>query len=180
MKVWNTLASSGGDFTFQPGGRYAVLASVSKNYSLEEVEKYVEGKGFQVTYAWEQGQPTRATYPIDDWLAGLAPDTTDNHRWLYAEGDYNGVDPWTVGQDPPWPLSIYHVSNVLVAVDAPAPTSPSDTPVAPSIPTSTSSVPASSGLSPMGAAVAIFSVAVLAGVAWIHFRSPVLAMAEAL
>lgn len=180
MKVWSETEPAGGDFTFEPGARYAVLASVSLNYSLAQVQNYVAGKGFQVTYAWETGQPSRATYAIDNWLDNLPPDTSGNHRWVYAEGDYDGTDPWKVGQDPPWPFTMYHVAHVFQAVDAADPVSPSDTPAAPTLPSTTSSTGAATGLSPLGVAAAVFSVGILVGVIWLNVRSPVLSMATEL
>lgn len=86
MTVWSEI----GDFVFQPGERFAVLASVSRNYALAQVASTLQGKGFSVTYSWEQGSPTRDASPIDTWLSNLPPDPTSNHRWLYAEGDYQG------------------------------------------------------------------------------------------
>jgi hypothetical protein len=158
VKVWREIQPSSGDFTFEPGQRYAVLASVSKDYSLDEVKKKAESEGFDVTYTWEQGDPSRATYVIDNWLQQLAPDTTSNHRWLYAEGNFGGAKAWTVGQDPPWPFSMYHVAHVFQAVDAANPVTPTDTPAEPELPSSSSSAPASSGIGPWGK----FAVGVIA------------------
>jgi hypothetical protein len=184
-KVWSEVQASGGDFTLEPGGRYAVLASVSSGQSLDAITKYVEGKGFHVTYAWETGQPSRATYQIDNWLQNLPPDATGGQRWVYAEGDYDGVDPWTVGEDPSWLASLalghfYHVSHVFLAVDAPAPTTPSDTPTAPDLPgtSSSDSGNTNAGIGPWGVAAAVFSVGILAGAIWLNVRSPAAAMAE--
>lgn len=146
MKVWSEVgADSSGDFLFAQGERYAVLASVSKNYSLDEVRQYLGKKGFTVTYAWEQGTPTRGQFPIDDWLARQPPDPTDNHRWIYGEADLDPkASPWTVGKDAPWPLTVYSIAHVFHAVEAPAPTStspPQDAP-APALPPPKSSCPA--------------------------------------
>lgn len=119
--VWKeTPVDSSDDYTFEAGRRYAVLASVSRNYSLDQVEQYMTANGWTMTYAWEQGTPTRNTYAIDTWLAQLAADTTDNHRWIYGEADRVGPD-WTKGQDAPWPFTIYHIAHVFEAVPGAAP-----------------------------------------------------------
>lgn len=117
MKTWQQIQPAGGDFTLQPGNRYAALASASLNYSLPQIVSYLAGRGFAVSYSWEQGQPSRGLYPVDLWLQSQAPDTTDNHRWIYLEGNYTGTDPLTVGQDAPWPLTIYSVGAAFEAVD---------------------------------------------------------------
>lgn len=133
MKVWSEIQPSGGDFTFQPGERYAVLASVSRDDTLATVQAKAEAKGFTVTYAWEQGQASRNLFAIDAWLAGLSPDPTSNHRWIYAEGNFGGAAPWSLGVDPPWPFTIYHVQHVFQAVDAPD-VAPGTTPTTPALP----------------------------------------------
>ena len=114
--VWHEVApDSGNAFTFAEGDRYAVLASVSRNFTLDQVRKYMTDNGWQLTYAWEQGTPTRDTYAIDAWLAKLAPDPTANHRWVYGEANRVGAD-WTKGADAPWPFTIYHIAHVFEAV----------------------------------------------------------------
>lgn len=150
MKVWAELKPDGdGDFVFAPGERYAVLASVSKNFSVDQVVHYLAGKAFDVTYAWEQGDDVRRTkgkpaFDVDAWLLTIPPDTRENHRWIYGEGNFNGASPWKVGQDPPSILfvhvTVYHVAHVMQAVeggaralpstahDAPTPATPSKGP----------------------------------------------------
>ena len=117
--VWSEIQPAGSDYAVQQGQRYAALASVSKNYTLAQVQSYLDGHGWQVTYGWEQGTATRGQFAIDQWLAALAPDTTSNHRWLYAEANRTGANA-TLGVDAPWPLTIYHVAHVFQAVPAPA------------------------------------------------------------
>ena len=134
--VWSKVDPTGSDYAFGQGHRYAVLASVSKNYSLAEVQSYMAAHGWTVTYAWEQGQASRGLYPIDQWLQGLAPDTTSNHRWVYGEANRTDVDT-TIGVDAPWPLTIYHVADVLEAV----PGQPSAPSVVATLPPPTSSTP---------------------------------------
>jgi hypothetical protein len=121
MKAWGEEAADSDDrFTFRPGERYAVLASASKNYSVSEIGHYLAGKGFDLTYSWEEGEPTRGKFTIDQWLASVPPDTRSNHRWVYGEGNFEpGRDPWTIGRDAPWPFTVYHVAHVMRAVDAP-------------------------------------------------------------
>jgi len=144
VKVWSEIQPKGGDFVFQPGERYAVLASASLNYTLDQIAAKAAEKGFTVTYKWETGQASRDTYAIDHWLDALPADTTSNHRWVYAEGNFTGETPWTLGQDPPWPFTMYHVAHVFEAVDAPD--QPSDvTPTEPALPSTSTSAPASSG-----------------------------------
>lgn len=127
--VWSEQAPDGDKYAFGQGHRYAVLASVSQNYSLSDVTSYLTNHGFDVTYAWEQGTPTRDMYAVDDWLASLSPDPTSNHRWLYAEANRTGADT-TYGITSPWPLTIYTISHVLLAVPAP-PGQPNAAPVLP-------------------------------------------------
>jgi hypothetical protein len=147
MKVWSEIQPQGSDFAFEPGERYAVLASVSKNFTLAQIMAKAAAEGFTVTYAWEQGQSSRALYPIDDWLAGLSPDPTDNHRWVWGEGNFDGAAAWTVGVDAPWPLTIYHLQHVFEAVDQP------DTATPPTLPTEAECPPAPPGVSPVAAAL---------------------------
>jgi len=143
VKVWGEVQPSGGDFSFAPGARYAVLASASTGFTLEQIVGYAEGHGFAVTYSWETGQGSRATYQIDNWLDGLPPDTASGQRWIYLEANRTAADGLTVAQDPSWALGIvgvhYHISHVFQAVDAPDPVTPADTPAAPALPSSSSS-----------------------------------------
>jgi hypothetical protein len=119
-KVWSEVfPDSSGAFAFQPGQRYAALVSASRNFTLAAIVQKVASYGATVTYAWEQGTPTRGQYPIDAWLANLAADATSNHRWIYLEANVTAAQPLTFGQDAPWPLTVYHVAHVLEAVDAP-------------------------------------------------------------
>lgn len=134
--VWGKVDPSGSDYAFAQGHRYAVLASVSKNYSLAEVENYMTSHGWTVTYAWEQGQPSRGLFPIDTWLQGLAPDATDNHRWIYGEANRADVDT-SIGVDAPWPLTVYHIADVLEAV----PGQPGAPPVVATLAAPTSAAP---------------------------------------
>lgn len=115
--VWQNMPpDQGGDFQFAAGHRYAMLVSLSLDYSVEDLEKKITAAGGNVTYAWEWGQPTRGEYAIDDWLANLPADTHANHRWVYGEAD-NGKDA-SLSQDSPWPTTIYHVDRVMEAVPA--------------------------------------------------------------
>lgn len=153
--VWKEIQPADDDYAFANGQRYAVLASVSSNYSLAAIEAKMKSLGFAVTYAWEQGTPTRGLYAIDTWLASLPADATSNHRWVYGEADYAGAAT-TLGVDAPWPFTIYHLAHVFEAVPAPPGS-------APTIPTSTSS----SSSSRTGAVVTAGAVILgLAGVAW--------------
>lgn len=159
--VWQVLAPSGSDYVFKEGERYAVLASVSLNYPLADIEAKMRSEGFDVTYAWEYGTPgRRPPVAIDDWLAGLAADPRSNHRWVYGEVNRSGPDT-TIGVDPPWPLTIYHLAQVLEAVPAPPGTAPSDLPT-------TVSAGSSSRAAPI--VVAGVSVAALVGLAWAAAR----------
>jgi hypothetical protein len=152
-KVWSQIQPTGDAYAFQPGERYAVLASVSRNFTLDQIKAKAESQGFSVTYDWEQGSPSRGLYPIDDWLAGLPADTTSNHRWVYAEGNFAGASAWSLSVDPPWPFTIYHVEYVFQAVEAAA-----DQPAPPHLPSAQSTVaPPSSGtgLAVLGVAAAL-------------------------
>lgn len=117
--VWTQVGSQGQDVTMQPGQRYAVLASVSEDFTLAQIEAKAQAEGFAVSYAWEQGDPKRpADYNVDEWLAALAPDPTSNHRWVYGEGTFNGSSPWTLGGSAPWPLTVYTLQASFQAVPA--------------------------------------------------------------
>jgi hypothetical protein len=130
--VWREIApNASGDFAIAQGGRYAVLASVSRNYSIAAVLDYLKGHGWQVTYSWEQGAASRDTYAVDAWLQSLPPDPTDNHRWIYGEANRTGSST-TLSQDPPWPFTIYHVAHALHA--EPAPATPAGGAAAPTLP----------------------------------------------
>jgi hypothetical protein len=167
MKVWAEVKpDSDANFTFAPGGRYAVLASVSKNFTVAEVVKYLAGKGFDVTYAWEQGDDVRRTgskpmYDVDAWLLTVEPDTRDNHRWIYGEGNFSGAEPWTVGVDPPSILfvhvTVYHIAHVMQAVDGPPGALPSTAHDAPA------PAPPSSGWGPLAMAGSFLLGAALIG-----------------
>lgn len=161
--VWQPVPAAS-DYAFAQGGRYAVLASVSKDYSLAQVRSYLTGHGWTVTYAWEQGTPTRNTYPVDQWLAGLAPDTTSNHRWLYAEANRTGPDV-TIGASSPWPFTFYAISDVMVAVAAP----PSAAPASPTLPSSPA-VPSPARPSAAPVALGVVIVGTLAAAAYVVFR----------
>ena len=158
MKVWGPVQPTSGDFRFDPGQRYAVLASVSLNYSMAEILQKATDKGFSITYHWQTGDAGRGQYNIDAWLAALPPDTAGNHRWVYAEGDFTGAHAWTLGQDPPWPFTAYHVADVFQAVDAP------DQAAAPALPTTVAAAPASSGV--FGAVVTLVAIVAAAGLGY--------------
>lgn len=129
---WSRLAPADGSYTFQPGARYAVLASVSLDYPLADIQAKAEAQGFQVTYAWQEGQPA-----TDPYLLGLSPDPTPNHRWIFAEGNFTGQGPWSLGVDSPTILfvhtTIWHIEAVFQAVAAEAP-APAPSPVATQFP----------------------------------------------
>lgn len=154
-KVWSEIQPADGDYVFEPGQRYAVLASVSNDYTLEQIQHKAESEGFSVTYAWQTGQASRATYAIDNWLDGLPADTTSNHRWVYAEGNFGGSSPWKLGVDAPWPFTVYHVAHVFEAVDAPDQPSTTE-PTQPALPPASSTTSASS--SSGGALRVVFEV----------------------
>lgn len=122
MWHWTRLSPSGGDITFQPGQRYAVLASVSESYTLDDVMQAAGGKGFEITYAWETGQAPRSG---DTYLPGLAPPRSGD-RWVYAEGNFKGQAAWSLGVHEPWfvPMHVYTLDSVFLAEDVagPAPT----------------------------------------------------------
>jgi hypothetical protein len=160
--AWAAQAPSGSDYAFARGHRYAVLASVSRNYTLAQIVAKMTALGFVVTYAWEEGQASRGLYAIDAWLASVPPDVTSNHRWVYGEADFTAADT-TLAIDAPWPLTIYHVAQVFEAVPAPAGGAP-----APALPPPAAEVsaPAPSGPSALEVlAIAAGGVAAV-GLAW--------------
>lgn len=116
---WQEIFPDGSsDFAIVAGGRYAALASASLNYDLPTIQSYLNAHGWTVTYAWEYGTPTRNIYQIDTWLQQLTADPTSNHRWVWIEANRTG-DATTLGQTPPWPLTIYRVSHAFQAMPAP-------------------------------------------------------------
>jgi hypothetical protein len=140
-KRWVPIVpNDAGDFELKAGERYAALVSVSKNFTKQEIVDFLQTKhGWQVTYAWEQGEPTRGLYAMDDWLAGLAPDARENHRWIYGEGNLSRDDKF--GKDSPCfafvCTTVYHVAVAYWAAPdpgggtgplPPAPPPPTDTP----------------------------------------------------
>ena len=97
------------------GGRYAGLASASKNFTIQQITDYLNGHGWQVTYAWEYGTDSRGgEFNVDVWLMGLKADSTDNHRWIWIEGNRTGKDD-SVSASPPWPLTLYYAGPVFQA-----------------------------------------------------------------
>jgi hypothetical protein len=125
-RAWAELAADARDgWTLEPGERYAVLASVSKNFDRGAILAKVTPHGLTPTYVWEQGDPVRSVegkpqFNVDVWIEGLPPDPRDNHRWVYGEGTMGaGAKPWRVPQDPPWPFTMFHIAHVMHAVDAP-------------------------------------------------------------
>ncbi len=134
--VWTEIfPDSSGDFTVTSGQRYAGLASASLNYTLASIVSYLTNNGWTVTYSWEYGTPTRDEYQIDTWLSQVPADTTSNHRWIWIEANRTGATT-TVGQTPPWPLTIYRVAHAFQALPGPPGTGPSND--APNLPPPTS------------------------------------------
>lgn len=123
--VWQAQDISGGTVTFQPGQRYAVLASVGTSRSLSEIENYLQGKGFLVTYGCEKVDgsqfacSSRDQYNIDAWLAGITAAPRSGERWVYAEGNFQGTSPWSVDVTDGFPKTLivtYSIANVFLAV----------------------------------------------------------------
>lgn len=115
--VWTKVGAQGDDVAMQPGERYAVLASVSKNFSKDQVVAKAATYGFNVSYAWEAGDPKRPEdYNVDEWLASLPADPNDSHRFMYGEGTFAGGSPWKLGGSAPWPLTIYTLEDSFHAV----------------------------------------------------------------
>jgi len=118
--VWVEVQPQGGNFTFTPGQRYAVLASVTNKAELPDVAAKLTSKGFQVTYSWQSGAPSRNQYCVDAWLGQLPADTVNGQRWVYIEANYQGAQPdveeqaYTAGI---WPvlIDVYEIAHVFVA-----------------------------------------------------------------
>ena len=118
--IWQAIQpATSGDYTVEQGQRYAVLASVSKGKTLQQVVDYLNGHGWSVTYSWEYGTATRDQYQIDTTLAALSPDPNGDHRWVYIEGDRTGGTD-TIGKKAPWPLTLYLIQWAMQAVPNPA------------------------------------------------------------
>lgn len=84
-----------GNYLVTPGGRYAALLSVDDRANLSDATKALGDDGFQVSYAWMTGQPNRATYFVDNWLAGL-PAPSSGNVWMYFELNFTGDVPRTI------------------------------------------------------------------------------------
>ena len=157
--TWQPVDLSSGSVTFQPGQRYAVLASVTTGRTLQEVVNYATGKGFSITYSCEP-PCSRNQYPIDQWLTTL-PSARSSERWIYAEGTFNGGSPWTVSQTDSFPKTLiasYALSNVFLA----APGSASQ--LAPA------TTPGSATGFPWGPVLAVGAVAGVLGASWWWMR----------
>jgi hypothetical protein len=140
--VWQEQHALGdGSYAIWQGGRYAVLASVSQNYSLAEIVDFLNAHGWQTTYAWQEGTPGRGQYAIDAWLDSLAPDATGNHRWVYGEGNRTGPNEQLAGR-PPWPFTFFSIAHVFRAVAAP----PGPTPAPPDLPPPSGQAPPAAGV----------------------------------
>jgi hypothetical protein len=162
--VWAGVPlSPDGSFPIAQGARYAVLASVTRNYSLAEVASYLNGHGWQTTYAWEEGSPTRGLYAIDTWLASLAADATNNHRWVYGEANRTGASE-SLGAHAPWPFTFYAIAHVFRAVPAP----PGQTPGPPELPPPSENAPPAATVPT--AIVVLGSGAVVAAIAYALYR----------
>ena len=140
--TWQKQDLSSGKITFSPGARYAILASVDTSNSLTEIRQYVQKHGFSVTYICElaAGSPDacdkRQQYQVDQWLASISAPPRSGERWVYAEGDYGGAEPWTVSATYSFPLvTHYSVADEFLAVPAEsvpsAPTLPAEPVVTP-------------------------------------------------
>lgn len=81
-----------GKYRAQPGQKYAVLAAVDTRGSVSDFTANATSQGFKVLYTWETGQPSRATYYVDNWLQTLPP-AASGTRWVYAELHYDGQSP---------------------------------------------------------------------------------------
>lgn len=136
--IWQEIQPVNGSFAISQGSRYAILASVASGQSLDTIRSYLTGHGWDVTYLWEEGTPTRGQYAVDDWLASLPADTTSGQRWVYGEANRTGADT-TIDVDKGflW-ITIYHVAHAFVAMQTTAPQ--------PELPSSSSSGGSSSGI----------------------------------
>ncbi len=172
--TWDPQDISSGSFTFQPGTSYAILASVDNGKSTTDVTSYVQGKGFQVSYICEPpGGCTRNEYNIDTWLAGITAPARSGERWVYAEGQYTGTDPWTIPIVDSFPATLavtYNIANIFMAVAAPAP-GPNDNPVNPPLPSEpTTPVAVAATMSPWVAAGIGAAVGVVGGLSWFFWE----------
>ena len=167
--IWQPQDISSGTVTFQPGQRYALLASVGSGTSLPTIQNYVQGKGFQVTYLCEivagsaGGCAKRDEYDVDAWLAQITAKPRSGERWVYAEGNFTGSAPWAVPVTDSFPKTLvvtYAISVAFEAVQSNT-TSPTGQPIAEE-PVTPPSAPASTGWVVAGVATA----AALAGLFW--------------
>jgi len=86
-----------GNYLATPGGRYAGLLSVDSRASVSDAVNELNNQGFQVTYSWQSGQPTRGQFFVDNWLANL-PAPTPGTVWMYFELDFTGDVPRAVAR----------------------------------------------------------------------------------
>ena len=170
--VWQPQDISKGSFTFEPGQRYAVLASVGQGTSLASIRAYVQKQGFEVTYLCEilvgsaNACANRDQFNVDDWLKSITASPRSGERWVYAEGNFTGSSPWQISTTDSFPKTIivtYSIADVFEAVAAPqvpeGTTAPSGGVVAPS-PVVTPPAAASSGSAYVVGGAAVVAVGV--------------------
>lgn len=172
--VWQPQDISGGTVTFQPGQRYAVLASVGTGTSLQTITNYVQGKGFQVSYICEiaANSPSacskRDEFNIDTWLQQITAQPRSGERWVYAEGNFASSEAWSVPVTDSFPktlIATYYIENLFEAVAAPpSVVAPGGKPVVLGGQVVTPPGSSSSGVEYVGIGIAV--VAVGAGLWW--------------
>lgn len=172
--AWAAQDISSGSFTFQPGTRYAILASVDTSKSTADITSYVAGKGFQVSYICEPpGGCTRNEYNIDTWLAGITAQARSGERWVYAEGDYTGTDTWNIPITDSFPATLavtYSIADIFMAVAVPP--GPDNNPVDPPLPSEPTTPIAGSAatMSPWVAAGIGAVVGIVGGLSWFFWE----------
>ena len=88
---------SSGNYLATPGNRYAALLSVDSRANVSDATDELNKNGFQVTYSWQSGQPTRGQFFIDNWLANL-PAPASGNVWMYFEANFTGDTPRTIAR----------------------------------------------------------------------------------
>jgi len=85
---WLAVAPTSDAYPLAQGPTYRVTASVSKNFSKQQIADYMTGHGWSGVALFDQGagDATPADWPAGEELGALE----DNHRWLRGQGVHSG------------------------------------------------------------------------------------------
>lgn len=108
---WIAIAPADDSFKFYGNQAYALHAFLKDNLSIDWAKEKLSGRGWKVGYTWQQGQPSRGLYPIDDSLAHL-PASPAGFIRVYGEADAPPAgDNAPTSFALPWPGQDYYQIN---------------------------------------------------------------------